>query len=388
MIISVPREVVPGETRVAVVPETVRGFVTGGLEVHVQRGAGARAAFNDKAYADAGATMVNDVRTLLGAADIVLKIHKPSENPNLNEHEVDLIPRGAVLICPLTATLETRLVQRIAEAGITSFALDAVPRIARAQSMDVLSSMASLSGYKAALMAADALGKILPMMMTAAGTIRASNALVIGAGVAGLQAIATARRLGAVVKAIDVRPAVKEQVESLGVKFIPMEVRHTEAETAGGYARDLGEAFYAREQEIIAPHLKDADIVITTAQIPGRRAPVLITREMVELLEGGSVIVDLAVEGGGNCSVSRPDEEVHHRGVTILAPRNLPARMPIHASIMFARNAATFLKELLSDGKLNIDMENEIIRATLITRDGQVVHEPTLEAIEAGKDQP
>ena len=293
MRISIPQEVATEETRVAAVPETVRGFVSSGAEVCVQTRAGARAFFDDATYEAAGARIIADPADLLEEADIVLKVQEPAENPAIGRHEIDLMRRGCVLICVLRPTANAALAERLARAGITSFALDCVPRIARAQSMDVLTSMASLAGYKAVLLAADAVGKMLPMMMTAAGTIRPAAVLVIGAGVAGLQAIATAKRLGAAVKAIDVRPAVKEQVESLGAKFVPMEVTHQEAETAGGYAGDLGEEFYRAEQQIIAPHLKGCDVVISTALIPGRRAPVLITGEMVASMPPGAGIVKI-----------------------------------------------------------------------------------------------
>jgi len=380
--ICIPLEVAAGETRVAAVPQTVRGLVSAGLEVCVQAGAGAKAFFDDASYESAGARIVPDAASLLSEASVVLKVRPPQEG------EIPLIGRGATLICPLQATSNLELVRALSEGGITSFALDAVPRIARAQSMDVLSSMSSLAGYKAVLLAAEALSKIVPMMMTAAGTIRAAGALIIGAGVAGLQAIATARRLGAVVKAVDVRPAVREQVESLGAKFVSMEVAHEAPETAGGYAKDLGEEFYKQEQGIIAPHLKDCDFVISTALIPGRPAPILITEQMVGSMPKGSVIVDLAAEAGGNCSLTEPGRTIECNGVKIIGPTNLPARMPVHASLMFARNAAAFLKELLADGQLVIDMENQVIRETLITRDGRIVHAPTLEAIEARKEQP
>ncbi len=386
MRIAIPTEIAQGETRVAAVPETVRRFVVGGAEVGVQSGAGERALFADPAYAAAGASVVSDPRELLGQSDLVLKVRPPEQNPDLSVHEVDLMREGAILICILRPAGSVDLVRRLAAANVTAFALDALPRIARAQSMDVLSSMSSIAGYKAVLMAADAMGKMIPMMMTAAGTIRPANFLIIGAGVAGLQAIATARRLGASVKAIDVRPAVKEQVESLGAKFVPMEVEHETTESAGGYAADLGEEFYRNEQEIIAPHLTNCDAVITTALIPDRRAPILITGEMVAAMASGAVIVDLAAEAGGNCSLTRPGEAVEQDGVTILAPLNVPALMPVHSSLMFARNAAAFVNELIADGQVNIDMDNPILRETLITRDGQVVHAATLEALEGGKE--
>ncbi len=377
MIIAAIKEIISDETRVAIVPETAKRFIAAGLEVRIQRGAGQRALLPDSLYMDAGACLIDEPAEALAQADILLKVSPPSENREGGFHEADLIRPGAVLVCMLAPTQHLDIVSRLARAGVTSFAIDAVPRIARAQSMDALSSMASLAGYKAVLLGADAMVKIAPMMMTAAGTIRPANALVIGAGVAGLQAIATARRLGAIVKAIDVRPAAAEQVESLGAKFIPMEVSHAAAETAGGYAVDLGDEFYRGEQDIIAPHLAGADMVITTAMIPNRPAPRLITAEMVATMAPGGVIVDLAAAAGGNCTLTRPDETVVHDSIKILGPTNLPAQLPLHASLMFARNVAAFCGELLVDGKVRIDMENEILRATLITRDGEIVHETT-----------
>ncbi len=366
------------ETRVAGDPRTVKYLVSLGMDVCVQSGAGQASMIDDDAYAAAGATVAADKAALYADADLILAIGPPAG-------DVDLLASGAVLICVLRPIANADLTEQLAQKGVTTFALDMIPRTARAQSMDVLSSMASLAGYKAVLLAADELAKIIPMMMTAAGTIRPANVLIIGAGVAGLQAIATARRLGASVKAIDVRPAAAEQVESLGAKFIPMEVDHSQAETAGGYATDLGEEFYAGEQQIIAPHLAGCDIVITTALIPNLPAPILITEAMAESMNPGGVIVDLAAPAGGNCTLTQPGENVAHKHVKILGPLNLPAALAQHASELFSRNVEAFLKELLADGAVNIDMDNEIIRETLITRDGRIVHEPTLCAIERGR---
>ena len=373
MKIGVPKEIADGETRVAAVPETAAGFVRSGLEVLVQAGAGEGAFFSDAEYESAGATIVPDAASLYGQADLIVKVVAP------DEAEIALLKAGQILVTVLSPLTSAERMQRLAAANVTSFALDVMPRITRAQSMDVLSSMSTISGYKAVLLAADRMGKICPMMMTAAGTLKPAAALIVGAGVAGLQAIATAKRLGAVVTAIDVRPSVAEQVESLGARFIPMEVEH--AEDAGGYAADLGEAFYKGEQEIIAPHAKSSDIVITTALIPGRPAPVLITEAMVDSMRPGSVIVDLAAVAGGNCTLGRPDEQVVRNGVTIVAPTNLPAQVPVHASRMFARNVAAFLKEFVTDaGELNLDRENEVIAGTLITHQGRIVHEAARKA--------
>jgi NAD(P) transhydrogenase subunit alpha len=277
------------------------------------------------------------------------------------------------------------LAEKLAERGVSALALDMVPRITRAQAMDVLSSQATLAGYKAVLLAADTLGRICPLMMTAAGTLRPAQALIIGAGVAGLQAIATAKRLGAVVTAVDVRPSVQEQIESLGARFVAMEVSH-EAETSGGYARDLGEDFYREEQEIIAPVLKTADMLISTAQIPGRVAPLLVTAAMVEQMKPGSVIVDLAAPSGGNCAVTEADQRVECAGVTVLGPTNLPSALPVHASQMFSQNLAALLGELLDDqGRLDLSADNEILHGMLITRGGEVVHPKVRDAMGLGE---
>jgi NAD(P) transhydrogenase subunit alpha len=381
MKIAVAREIAPGETRVAAVPETVKGYVRQDIEVLVEAGAGASAHISDDAYRQAGASVIDDVAELLGQADLVLKVARPLSVEGRDEPS--MLRSGSALVAMLSPSTQGPLAQQLAEANVTSFALEMIPRITRAQSMDVLSSMSTLAGYKAVLAAANALGRLLPMMMTAAGTIRPASALVIGAGVAGLQAVATARRLGAVVKAVDTRPAVKEQVESLGAKFIPLEVDH-EAEDAGGYARDLGEDFYKQEQDVLAEHVAAAHMIITTALIPGRPAPKLITGEMVESMTPGSAIVDLAAVAGGNCSLTEAGQRVEHAGVTILGPENLPAEMPVHASWMFSRNVANFLGELIQEGQLNVDTENEVIKGTLVTHEGQVVHELARKALETG----
>ena len=376
MRLVVLKEIRPNEERVAMVPQVLGRFVKGGAKVTVEAGAGAGAFMPDAEYAAAGAEVSADVAAMLAEADVVVKVCPPTTDDSLGRCEVDLLRGGSVLVSLLDPLGSPERIERLAGRGVTSLALERIPRIARAQSMDVLSSMSTLAGYKAALMAADALRRIAPMMMTAAGTIRPAAAVVIGAGVAGLQAVATAKRLGAVVKAIDVRPGVKEQVESLGAKFIPMEVRH-EAEGSGGYARDLGEAFYRREQEIIAPHLKDADMVITTALIPGRPAPVLITEAMVRSMKAGSVVVDLAAASGGNCALTEPDRRVRRHGVVILGPTNLPSELSVHASQMFSRNVGALLDELLDEGgQIRLDMDNEIVRAALVTHGGRVVHGP------------
>jgi len=370
MIIGIPKETTPGETRVAAVPETVARMVRANLEVVIQAGAGAGALFADEQYAKAGAKVVGQADDVWCGADVIVKVNAPrSAEPD----EVGMLKKGATVVCLLEPRSKPDQLTRLAEAGVTALALDNVPRISRAQSMDVLSSMASVAGYKAVLLAANELAGLMPMMMTAAGTLKPAQALVIGAGVAGLQAIATLRRLGAAIAAADVRPAVEQEVASLGAKFVSMNVAHEKPQTQGGYAADLGEDFYSQEQDILRPHVAKAEVVITTALVPGRTAPVLITDAMLAEMAPGSVIVDLAAAAGGNCTRTKPDERVVHEGVTILGPTNLPAAVPTDASVMFARNAAKFLEELIADGKLNIDMENEVIRAMLVTRDGKVV---------------
>jgi len=372
MKLGIPKEVAPGETRVAAVPETVEKLVKLGLEVVVESGAGERSFFSDEQYRQAGAAISSDPKDVF-AADIVAKVSAPAWGESAPRDEVGMLRDGAVLVAVLAPAANEQLMRKLAEAKVTGLALDGMPRITRAQSMDVLSSMSTVAGYKAVLLAADAMAKMCPMMMTAAGTIKPADALIIGAGVAGLTAIATAKRLGAVVTAVDVRPAVKEQVESLGAKFVPMEVDH-DAQDEQGYAVDLGERFYQQEQQIIAPHAERADMIICTALIPNRRAPILITEAMVESMRPGSVIVDLAAPAGGNCVLTKPDETVTHGGVTILGPTNLPAAVPYHASQMFARNVATFIREFVTqEGQINLDMDNEVIRGTLVAHAGQVV---------------
>jgi NAD(P) transhydrogenase subunit alpha len=373
MLIGIPAETAQGETRVAAVPETVKRMKAAGLDVMVQAGAGSAATFTDEAFAGAGAEIAPSAADLYAKADLVVYVGSPADGG-----EGASLPGGlraeTVLVGVFAPLSNGELVRALAERGVTSFSLDLMPRVTRAQAMDVLSSMATIAGYKAALIAADELDKLVPMMITAAGTVRPAAALVVGAGVAGLQAIATAKRLGAVVTGVDVRPSAREQVESLGAKFVPMEVSH-EAESEGGYATDLGEEFYAQEQQILAPHVRRSDMVITTALIPGRAAPVLITKAMVESMKGGSVIVDLAVRAGGNCSLSEPDKRVVHHGVVIRGPVNLPAAVPYHASVMLARNVAAFIKELAPEGEVKLDEDNEIIRKTMVTRGGEVVNE-------------
>jgi H+-translocating NAD(P) transhydrogenase subunit alpha len=361
MKLGVPKETAPGERRVALVPETAGRLIKAGHEVVVESGAGTEAGFPDTAYAAAG------VRT--GdpwGADVLCKVQKPSAA------EVARLRETAALVGILEAATDPDLLRSLAQRRITAFSLELLPRITRAQSMDVLSSQATVAGYKATLLAADAAPKFFPMLVTAAGTLTPARVLVLGAGVAGLQAIATSRRLGAVVSAFDVRPAVKEQVESLGAKFLMMENR-VEAEGSGGYAKELSEEQHRRELEFLAQSVTDADVVITTAAIPGKRAPILISRAAVEGMRPGSVIVDLAAETGGNCELTVRGERRVHGGVTILGPVNLPATVPLHASQMYSRNVAAFLNHLAPNGPMELNLTDEIIKATCVTHDGKVL---------------
>jgi len=365
MKVGVSKEVVSNERRVALTPDAVASLTKLGLEVLVETRAGEAAFLLDADYQKAGAMIIPSAAELYRQADIVVKVQKPSTG------EVDSLREGAVLISFLQVATNPDLVKRLADRKITCLSMDAVPRISRAQSMDALSSQANVAGYKAVLLAANSLAKFLPMMTTAAGTIRPAKVLVLGAGVAGLQAIATAYRLGAVVWGYDVRPVVKEQVESLGAKFLEFDLGVTDAQDKGGYAKELSEDAKRKQQQMLAEKTKEFDVVITTALIPGKPAPRLITKETVAGMKPGSVIVDLAAETGGNCELTEPDKEVVKNGVTIIGPTNLPSTVPMHASQLYARNVVELLKLLVKDGKFNLDFNDEIIKGACITHDGQ-----------------
>jgi len=375
MKIGVPREIVPGERRVALTPDAAAALAKLGLTVLVEAGAGSGAFFSDAAYEKAGASIVPDAAVLYGQADVVLKVQKPQEHSTLGQHEVDLMREGTVLVAFLHALTSPDLVRRLAARKITSFAMEGVPRISRAQRMDALSSQANIAGYKAALIAAESLAKFFPMLMTAAGTVFAAKVLVMGAGVAGLQAIATTRRLGAQVWGYDVRPVVKEQVESLGAKFLEFNLGVTDAEDKGGYAKALSADASRKQQELLAEKSKEFDVIITTALVPGRAAPRLITKETVAAMRPGSVIVDLAAEAGGNCELTEPDRVITVNGVTIHGPTNLPATVPVHASQLYARNVTELLKEFVKDGALALDFTDAVINATCVTHGGEIVNE-------------
>ena len=371
MKVAVPKEIHPDETRVALSPDTAKKLCALNLDVVVERGAGACAGFTDAGYEAAGARLADDRAALLAGADLVLKVRAPSAG------ELAAMERGTALVGMLAPYGDREAVEAYAAAGVDAFSMELVPRISRAQSMDVLSSQANLAGYKAVVDASAEFSRAMPMMMTAAGTVPPARVFVLGAGVAGLQAIATARRLGAIVSATDVRPAVKEQVESLGASFVMVESEETQAaETAGGYAREMSEDYRRRQAELVAEHLAKQDIVVTTALIPGRPAPVLITGEMVESMKPGSIIVDLAVEQGGNCPLSRPGEIVEHRGVRIIGHVNVPGRLPVDASALYARNLYNFVLPFVDaeSGVIEFDWNDELVTGTGLTRGGNVVH--------------
>ncbi len=367
MTIAIMAESRTGERRVALVPDAVRYYQKRGWDLRVQVGAGVAASFVDRDFLEAGVAISPDRDTLLDGAHVVLKVLPPTPE------EVAALPRGSVLVCHLDPLGPTEAIEALMARGVTSFAVELIPRITRAQKMDVLSSQATVAGYKAVLNGAGTMTRFLPMLTTAAGTVRPAKAMILGAGVAGLQAIATARRLGAVVSAFDIRPAVKEQVQSLGAKFLEATLDDS-SEDEGGYAKALSEEQHQRELELIATHIRDHDLVVTTAQIPGRPAPVLITEEMVASMRPGSVIVDLASESGGNCELTVAGRNVEHGGVTIMGPSNLPAELPFHASQMYARNVASLVDHLFDDEGA-IDHEDEITAATCVTHDGRITND-------------
>ena len=378
MNVAVPREAAPGEARVALVPETVAKLVKAGVAVRVARGAGERAAFLDEQYAQAGASIVDDPAALLSDADLVVTVGRPDESALLT------MPKRAALLGLLAPLGDAAYVQRLAQAGITALSMDAIPRITRAQSMDALSSQSNIAGYKAVLLGALALPKFFPMLTTAAGTIPPAKVLILGAGVAGLQAIATARRLGAVVSAYDTRAVVKEQVQSLGATFLEIDLG-VDAQAAGGYAKELTPEQLDKQRQFMVDAIGASDVVITTALVPGRRAPLLITEEAVAAMHDGAVIVDLAAEAGGNCALTVRDQTVvSPNGVQILGQTNLPSTMPYHASQLYSRNVHALLTHMMKEGALAMDMDDEITRGTTIVHEGAIVHQPTLDALSAG----
>ncbi|MFI5458674.1 MAG: Re/Si-specific NAD(P)(+) transhydrogenase subunit alpha [Isosphaerales bacterium] len=374
MKVGVPREIYPGERRVALVPGVIPGLLKAGIEIVVEAGAGVEAGFPDAEYTSRGATILAGRDLVFAAADIVVQVLCHGSNDKTGDQDLRLLRRDQVLIGFLRPLGSIQTIRDIASRGVTSFCVELMPRTTRAQSMDALSSMATMCGYKAVVVAADLLPRIFPMMTTAAGTITPARVLVIGTGVAGLQAIATARRLGAVASAYDVRPAAKEQVQSLGARFVELPIEAKDAEDARGYARPQDEAFYTRQRELLGRVVAESDVVITHAVIPGKISPVLVTRDMVAKMTPGSVIVDLAAERGGNCELTHQGDRALEHGVTIIGWFNLASSVPYHASQMYARNLSAFLLHLVKDGKLDVNLNDEIIRETLLTRGGEVVN--------------
>ena len=374
MIVGVTVERHPKENRVALVPSVVPDLIKAGLEVLVEPGAGEKAGFLDESYKERGARLATDRSELFSSADVLFLVHGLHVNSESSANDLKLLRSGQMMVGLLNPLGAPEAALQLADKDITAFALELLPRIARSQPMDALSSMATVAGYKAVLLAAGALNKLYPMMITAAGTITPARILVVGAGVAGLQAIATSRRLGAVVQAYDVRPAVKEQVESLGAKFVELELETEEAESSGGYAQAMDEEFYRRQREMMNRVVVESDVVITTAAIPGKKSPILITEEMVKGMELGSVIVDLAAEGGGNCELTKPGETIEAHGVIIMGPENVASSIPYHASQMYSKNLTAFLKNMMDDGELHLDLKDQIIRDSLITHQGEVVN--------------
>ena len=374
MRIAIAKEIEVGERRVALIPDSVARLVKQGVEIWVEAGAGEASFFCNQAYEAAGAKIISDPGMLWGEADVLLKVGTPKEQ------EINQLREGSVLISFLNPLGSPEVVQQLAHRKVTAFSMELIPRTSRAQSMDALSSQAGVAGYKAVLIAAAASPKFFPMLTTAAGTIKPAKVFVMGAGVAGLQAIATARRMGAVVEAFDIRPAVKEEVQSLGAKFVEVKLNE-ETVAEGGYAKEISEASKQRTQELVGEHVKNADIVITTAQVPGKKAPLLVTEEMVAQMHPGSVIVDLAAEQGGNCACTEPGKDVVRNGVTIIGPINLPSSMPVHASQMYAKNILTLLQYMLKDGELQLNFEDDIIGSTCVTHAGEIRNQRVKEVL-------
>lgn len=381
MIVAIPKEILPGENRVAAIPATVKELIKNGMEVIVEAGAGEKAFFSDESYKEAGATIEKDTKSLYAKADLVLKVNHPVLNEALKTHEAELLKEGSAFVSFFQTTREQETVKKLTDRKITGFSMHLIPRTTLAQKMDALSSQSNIAGYKAVLIGASHLGKYMPLLMTAAGTIPPAKVLILGAGVAGLQAVATAKRLGAQVEVFDVRPDVKEQVESLGAKFVEVESDSDDGVGEGGYAKETSDEYKQKQQTLIKEHIGKSDIVITTALIPGRPAPLLIPKDMVEGMKPGSVIIDLAAENGGNCELTDAGKIVLHNDVLVDGSLNLPGTMPIHASQLYAKNIATFVIYMCPEGKLNLDLEDEIISGAMFTHNGEIVNEMTKEAM-------
>ncbi|MDQ4149890.1 MAG: NAD(P) transhydrogenase subunit alpha [Actinomycetota bacterium] len=386
--VGVPGETFPGEARVALVPSLLPQLEKAGMQALIQSGAGQAAGFPDDTYAEKGANVLGSREEVFAAADIILQVRTFGSNTNAGAADLSLLRPGQVLIGMADPLANAEGVATVAKTKAVAFSMELMPRITRAQSMDVLSSQATVGGYKAVLVAAQSLPKMFPMLTTAAGTVRPARAFVVGVGVAGLQAIATARRLGAVVEAYDVRPAVKEQVISVGAKFVEFDLDTGQAEDKGGYAKAMDEEALAKQREQMAKVVAANDVVITTAAVPGKKAPLLVTADMVKGMQPGSVIVDLAAATGGNCELTQADKTVIEHGVTIHGPTNLPATVPYHASSMYAKNLVTFLTNLVKEGEVSINLEDEIISETLLTRDGEVINSRVREALGLGELAP
>lgn len=376
MKIGVPKEIQENETRVALVPQSIAKFTKSGIEVLVESNAGKAALFSDSEYEKVGCTIVNNPRDLYSSCDLVIKVRKPEFNSNLECHEIDLMREESTLVSPLLPEVNLDTVKKLINKRISAFSLDSIPRITRAQSMDILSSMSTIAGYKSVIIAANFLPKFFPMLMTSAGTIAPAKVFIIGAGVAGLQAIATAKRLGAVVEAFDTRAVVKEQIESLGARFVELDLGGEETEGKGGYAKQISKELHERELELITKQVKKSDVVISTAQVPGKRAPVLITEQMVKEMRSGSVIVDLAADQGGNCELTELGKRiVTDNDVTICGFLNLPASMPTHASQMFSKNMESVIAHIVKNNQINFDLNDEINKGALITHKGIILQE-------------
>jgi len=373
MVIAVPKEILPGENRVACVPDVASKLIKSGFQVHVEKDAGLNAGFTNEMYEKAGAKIVN-LNELYSAADVVVKVQRPLDHTAAGKNELDLLKEGTILITFLYPLNYPELARKCAAKKINVISMDMIPRTTLAQKMDALSSQANIAGYKSVIMCADALGKIFPLLMTAAGTISAAKVVIMGAGVAGLQALGTAKRLGAVVEVSDIRPAVKEEVQSLGGKFIEVET-DASMQDAGGYAKEASPEFLRKQKELIFKHITEADIVITTALVPGKKAPVLVTEEMIRNMRPGSVVLDMAVEFGGNCEISEMGKTVKKHGVTIIGEPNLPSLVPTHSSEMYAKNILNLISYISKTGVVELDLENEIVKGALITHNGDVVHQ-------------
>lgn len=373
MIIAVPKEIMPGENRVATVPDVVPKLIKAGFAVNIEKNAGLNAGFTDEKYVSAGAKIIDKLQNLYASADIVFKVQRPIDHPGLKKHELDLMKEGTILATFLYPLNYPDVAKKCAEKGIEVISMDMIPRTTLAQKMDALSSQANIAGYKSVVMCADTLGKIFPLMMTAAGTISPAKVVIMGAGVAGLQALGTAKRLGAVVEVSDIRAAVKEEVQSLGGRFIEVETDEN-MQDAGGYAKEASEEFLKKQKELIFKHITEADIVITTALVPGKKAPILVTEEMVKNMRPGSVVLDMAVEFGGNCEISEKSKTVKKYGVTIIGEPNLPSLVPYHSSEMYSKNLLSLITHIGKEGKVELNLDDEIVKGSLITYNKEVVN--------------